>query len=86
MTYREAILKNIEISDGIGERELLMKVMGIINPVKFDKKEFYSTLLELRKSGLLIEITANIPMFHEPRIFYFSKGTEISCRECGALQ
>lgn len=86
MTYQEAILKNIEISDGIGERDLLLKVMGIINPSVFDKKEFYSSLLRLRDSGLIIELTARIPVFDEPKVFYFSKGTEISCKKCGALQ
>jgi hypothetical protein len=76
--YREAILTTINTRNGVNGVDLVLKCMGIINPLTFSNKDYIFILAELVASGEIVELEFILPsMDYRMKSIYFPKGTKL---------
>jgi len=76
--YREAILTTINTRNGVNGVDLVLKCMGIINPLTFINKDYIFILAELVALGEIVELEFILPqMEYRLKSIYFPKGTKL---------
>jgi hypothetical protein len=76
--YREAILTTVNTRNGVNGVDLVLKCMGIINPLTFSNKDYIFILAELVSSGEIVELEFILPqMEYRLKSIYFPKGTKL---------
>lgn len=74
-----AILNKINLRGGIKATELVLEVMGEINPNKWEGDLFQEIVNEMIKEGHIIELEYILPnMDYRVKSIYFPKGTILS--------
>lgn len=74
---REAILTTVNSHQGVKGVELVVNVMGIINPLLFNHHEYAKTIQSLVDSGEIIELEYTVPQVdYRIKSLYFPRGTE----------
>ena len=78
MTIREAILSAVDTHQGLKGVDLVVKVMGLINPTTVDHVEFQHQLQILVNNRELVELNYELPkMDYRMKSIYFPKGTKL---------
>lgn len=78
MTVRDAILRTVEANQGLKGVDLVVKVMGLINPNFFTPEEFNAELMKLVNERMLVELTYELSnMDYRTKSMYFPKGTRL---------
>lgn len=78
-SYREAIIHIVDSYGGIKSNDLSLRVMGIVNPAKWNSGDYTEALDGLVVDRELVEVNYIIP---DPKLIrigaiYFPKGTRI---------
>ena len=78
MTLRDAILNVIESNQGLKGVDLVVKVMGLINPTVFNHEQFNNEVMKLVNERMIIELTYELSnMDYRVKSMYFPKGTRL---------
>lgn len=77
MTMKQSILTIIESHAGIKDRDLVLNVMGLINPVKFDSDMFNAELEYLVDSREVVRIKYSVPFIEEIKCIHLPKGSVV---------
>ena len=78
MTLREAILTAIDSHQGLKGVDLIVKVMGLINPTTFAPDAFQHELMRLVNERAVVELTYELAqMDYRVKSMYFPKGTRL---------
>lgn len=81
MDLKEAILSTIKSIPGIKGVDLVLNVMGQINPTRFNDQEYFMALDELLKREEIVEVEYMLPdMEYRIKSIYFPKGTRVVSR------
>ena len=76
--YRKLILEFVNQNSGIKAVDLAMKVMGEINPVKFNSEEYHKTLENMVYLNQIIELEIILPNgLDRVKSTYFPRGCQI---------
>jgi hypothetical protein len=74
--YREIIIKVVNENNGIKGVDLSLRVMALINPVKFDKDEYFQSLSKAIEDGEILELEFTVPKVdYKVKSIFFPKGT-----------
>lgn len=74
--YKDAIIRTIETRQGINSTELILNVMGMINPTHFDEEIYLAELAKIVDMGQVVEIQYILPDIPTLKSIYFPKGTK----------
>ena len=78
MTLREAILTAIDSHQGLKGVDLIVKVMGLINPTTITPDAFQHELMRLVNERAVVELTYELAqMDYRVKSMYFPKGTRL---------
>jgi hypothetical protein len=78
---REILLNMIRNNPGIRGIDLVLKIMGEVNPTRFDYDEYSRELTQLIIDDEVVEIEYILPeMEYRVKSIYFPKGTKIASK------
>lgn len=76
--YRQAIIHIVNSNQGLKGVDLSLKVMEIINPVRFDVDDYWRQLNILIQEGEIVQVGYLLPLLnYRIKSIYFPKGTVI---------
>jgi len=74
--YKEIIIKVVNENSGIKGVELSLRVITIINPLKFNKNEYLQSLLAVVEDGEILELEFTLShLDYRVRSIFFPRGT-----------
>lgn len=77
MTMQEAIISVIDSHLGVKDKDLILNVMGMINPSRFDKDEYERELGLLLRKNEIVQVKYAIPYIDDIRFIYLPKGSVV---------